>query len=74
MTKMITPFVQWPIWLRYLVYLPNAALIAFLMLWWPKNDKQWRRFGFMMLYLIFFLCVMHFMFHMFDGPDPFSSH
>jgi hypothetical protein len=32
--------------------------------WWPKSNREWRRFGFVALYLIAFYLVMRFVFQM----------
>jgi hypothetical protein len=34
-----------------------------LWLWWPKSDKEWKKFGFVLAYLLLFIAVMHFVFH-----------
>ena len=58
-----TPFAAWPPWLQFVVMAPNAVL-AFLTcwLWWPKSDREWRRFGFVAAYLLIFFGVMRFVF------------
>jgi len=35
-------------------------------LWWPKSEKGWRRFGFVVPYLLVFLVVMRYVFQMKD--------
>jgi hypothetical protein len=59
----ITKFADWPGWVQTVVVAPNALLagIAF-WVWWPKSDKEWRKFGFVMAYLVAFFLVMHFIF------------
>jgi hypothetical protein len=58
-------FSDWPTWLQALVLVPHGILgsLAF-WLWWPKSDKEWRKFGFVSAYLIVFYLVMRFVFHM----------
>jgi len=60
----VPQFDEWPKWVREVVLIPNAVLLVILNLWWPKNDKGWRRFGFSFAYLIVFLLVMYFAFGM----------
>ena len=60
----IPQFDQWPKWIQEAVWIPNAVLVVVLGLWWPKNDKGWRRFGFGVAYLIAFLVIMRFVFGM----------
>jgi hypothetical protein len=69
---MITPFADWPRWLQILVVTPNGFLAWFAFyFWWPKSDKEWRRFGFVAAYLIVFLLVMVSVFHAKDpAPEP----
>ena len=59
----VTPFSEWPQWLQILIFLPHGLLASFMCwLWWPKSDRSWRRFGFLALYLLVFLLVMHYVF------------
>jgi hypothetical protein len=59
----VTQFSEWPQWLQILVLLPHSLLGSFMLwLWWPKADKEWRKFGFVLLYLIIFFLVMHYVF------------
>lgn len=46
-----------------LVLLPHGVL-AYVMvwLWWPKDNKGWKRFGILAAYLLLFYLVMHFVF------------
>ena len=61
---MITPYSEWPRWLQILVLAPNGLLLGIACwIWWPKTDREWRKFGFVMLYLIAFYLVMVFVFH-----------
>jgi len=60
---MIAPYSSWPVWLQTLVVAPNALLGFFaLWIWWPKSNREWRRFGVVAVYLIVFYAVMHFIF------------
>jgi hypothetical protein len=60
---MIAPYSSWPTWLQTLVVAPNALLGFFaLWIWWPKSNREWRRFGVVAAYLIVFYAVMHFIF------------
>ena len=57
-------FADWPTWLQALIVVPHALLgfVAF-WLWWPKSDKEWRKFGLVAAYLVVFYLFMHFVFH-----------
>ena len=47
-----------------MVVAPHGILASVaLWLWWPKSDKEWKRFGFAVAYLLLFVAVMHFVFH-----------
>jgi hypothetical protein len=60
---MVTPFAQWPQWLQTLILVPHGLLgWVMLWLWWPKNDRSWRKFGFCAAYLAGFFLVMKFVF------------
>ena len=59
---MITPFNDWPTWLKILVLGPNFPLLIVLRFWWPKNNKAWGRFGLLLIYLVVFFLVMHYVF------------
>jgi hypothetical protein len=54
---------QWPGWVQAVVVIPHVllAMVATL-LWWPKTKRNWRRFGFVALYLLVFYVVMHYVF------------
>jgi len=60
----MTRFSDWPVWLQALVVVPHGLLgfVAF-WLWWPKSDKEWRKFGLVAAYLLAFYLIMHFVFH-----------
>jgi hypothetical protein len=46
-----------------LVVAPHGLLGAVMFLvWWPKSEKEWRRFGILATYLAGFYLVMHFVF------------
>jgi hypothetical protein len=63
----VKKFSDWPSWLQYLVVVPHGLLAAVAcFLWWPKSQKGWRKFGFLVAYLIVFLLVMRFVFQMKD--------
>jgi hypothetical protein len=65
MTKHFPSFDTWPYWVQLLVFGPHALLAAYAMwFWWPKSNREWRRFGFVALYLIAFYLVMRFVFQM----------
>jgi len=59
----MTKFSEWPTWLQVLVLFPHGLLgfVAF-WLWWPKSDKEWRKFAFVAGYLILFFVVMRYVF------------
>ena len=38
-------------------------------LWWPKSEKEWRRFGFVVAYLLVFYVVMRYVFQMKDFKE-----
>jgi hypothetical protein len=44
---------EWPHWLQVLIA-GTHGVAGWIMtwLWWPKNDKGWRRFGVLALYLL----------------------
>ena len=55
---------DWPLWLQVLVVAPHGLLLsAMLWLWWPKSDKDRKRFWLVFLYLLCFFAAMHFVFH-----------
>jgi hypothetical protein len=61
---LIVPYSEWPRWLQFLIVAPNGLLAAITCwMWWPKSDREWRRFGLVMAYLIVFFSVMIFVFH-----------
>lgn len=46
-------FADWPVWLQYLVVIPHSILgFCAFWLWWPKSDREWRKFGFVAAYLL----------------------
>ena len=60
---MIIPFAKWPTWLQMLVVAPHGILAAIsLYWWWPKSEREWRRFGFVLAYLVVFYLVMRYVF------------
>jgi hypothetical protein len=51
----MTRFADWPQWLQTLVLVPHGILASVACWWWwPKSDKEWRKFGFVAAYLIAF--------------------
>jgi hypothetical protein len=63
----VTTFSNWPEWLKLLVFVPHGILASVTcFLWWPKSQKEWRRFGFVTAYLLVFALVMRFVFQMKD--------
>ncbi len=61
---MIIPYSAWPTWLQVLILGPNALLAGYACwAWWPKSSREWRRFGWVVAYLIAFFSVMVFVFH-----------
>ena len=61
---MITPYSEWPRWIQILVVAPNGLLGGFACwLWWPSGDREWRKLGFVCVYLVVFLFVMIYVFH-----------
>ena len=63
----VTNFSNWPEWLKVLVLVPHGILASVACwLWWPKSEKGWRRFGFVVAYLLVFLVVMRYVFQMKD--------
>lgn len=38
--------------------------------WWPKTNKDWRRFAFVFAYLFVFYLVMYFVFHFRKADVP----
>jgi hypothetical protein len=60
-------FSNWPEWLKVLVLVPHGILASVACwLWWPKSKKGWRRFGFVVAYLLVFYAVMRYVFQMKD--------
>ena len=60
----ITPYSAWPYWLQLIIVGPNAVLSGFLLwAWWPKSNREWRKFGFVFAYTLIFWSVMVFVFH-----------
>jgi hypothetical protein len=57
----ITPFAEWPLWLQVLVPHGVLGFVAF-WFWWPKSEKEWRRFGFVAGYLFVVYLVLRFVF------------
>jgi hypothetical protein len=55
---------DWPVWLQMLVMFPHGVLVFVLAyLWFPRSDEG-RRLGlFLLLYLVAFCLVMHYVFH-----------
>jgi len=59
----MTKFPDWPLWLQILVLVPHGVLgWVMFWLWWPKDNKGWKRFGILAAYLVLFYLVMHFVF------------
>jgi hypothetical protein len=60
----MTKFSDWPtgfsMWLSYRTALAAVTLY----LWWPKSDAGWRKFGFVVAYLLAWLFVMRYVFDM----------
>jgi len=62
--RVITPVAEWPTWVQILVFGPHAILMGILTwVWWPKSNKEWRRFGYVFAYLLVFYLVMYYVFH-----------
>jgi hypothetical protein len=53
---------DWPTWLQVLVFGPPAILNGILLVWWPKSDREWRRFGIAFACLISFYLTMYLVF------------
>ena len=63
-SDVIIPYSDWPRWLQALIFASNALLAGFACwLWWPKSNREWRKFGFVLVYLVVFYSVMIFVFH-----------
>ena len=59
----LTPVSGWPSWVQVFVFGPHAILMGILCWWWwPKTNKEWRRFGIAFAYLIAFYLVVYFVF------------
>lgn len=62
---MIVPYSDWPGWLQVLIMAPNALLAGYTCwAWWPKSSREWRKFGFVLAYLVVFFSAMVFVFHL----------
>ena len=60
----IIPYSHWPRWLQVIIVAPNDLLaVIACWVWWPKSNRGWRKFGFVMAYLVVFYSVMIFVFH-----------
>ena len=54
---------DWPMWLQVLVFGPPAIINGILLwVWWPKSDREWRRFGITLACLIAFYLTMYLVF------------
>jgi CHASE2 domain-containing sensor protein len=63
MILVIPKFAEWPQWLQWLVIAPNGLLLGIATwLWWPKDERGWRRFGVVLAYLVVFYLVMIYVF------------
>jgi len=63
----VTNFSDWPEWLKALVLVPHGLLASMACwLWWPKSEKEWGRFGFVVAYLPVFYVVMRYVFQLKD--------
>jgi hypothetical protein len=61
--SVLTPVSQWPSGVQILVFGPHAVLMGIVTwVWWPKTDKEWKRFGWVFAYLLVFYLVMYFVF------------
>ena len=59
----MTKYGDWPHWLQMLVVVPHGILgFVATLLWWPKSNDGWRKFGFVATYLLIFYLVMRFVF------------
>jgi hypothetical protein len=41
----MSKFDQWPMWLQLLFGIPNAIVASVLMIWWPKDEQGWNKYG-----------------------------
>jgi CHASE2 domain-containing sensor protein len=54
---------EWPMWLQWLILVPNGLLASVMCwVWWPKSDREWRRFGILAAYLIAFYSTLYLVF------------
>ena len=63
----MTRYSDWPLWLQVLVVGPHGILLgALVWVWWPKSDKDWRRFWFVAAIYSFFIwsCTSFFTFRL----------
>ena len=59
----LPPVETWPECVQILVIGPNALLLGILTwVWWPKTNREWKRFGYVFAYLIVFFAVLYFVF------------
>ena len=66
-SRNVANFSNWPEWLKVLVLVPHGILASVACwLWWPKSEKGWRSFGFVVAYLLVFYLVMRYVFQMKD--------
>jgi hypothetical protein len=58
------PYAEWARWLQILIVTPNGLLAAYaLAWWWPESEKGRRAQGWVVIYLLAFYLLMHFVFH-----------
>lgn len=61
----VAPYPEWPTWLQWLVMVPNCLLMGWALWgWWPKSKQEWRKFSWVLVYLIAFFSMMIFVFHL----------
>ena len=54
---------DWPMWLQVLVIGPPGVLASLMLwVWWPKSDREWRRFGIVLGCLIVYFGTIYLVF------------
>jgi hypothetical protein len=59
----LPPVASWPEWVQIVVIVPTGLLASYMCwIWWPGTGRMWRRFGFLLAYLLLFFAILYFVF------------
>jgi len=53
---------QWPLWLQLLIGIPNAIVMTILLVWWPKDEREFKRFEKVAIPYLVLALVFYFLF------------